>query len=86
MLMLLVWSGRISVVKEGMPWVETVSGPPVSADHAELDSPGLSLLAIINTSELFNTNNYTQSTTVYSTVIFVENVNSKWINLSLLLT
>ena len=55
-----------------MPWVETVSGPPVSADHAELASPGLSLLAIINTKKLGNTNNYTQSLRLVSAVILVK--------------
>ena len=69
-----------------MPWVETVSGPPVSADHAELASPGLSLLAIINTKKLGKTNNYTQSLRLVSAVILVKKVNSEWINPSVLLT
>ena len=69
-----------------MPWVETVSGPPVSADHAELASPGLSLLAIINTKKLCNTNNYTQSLRLRLCSDTCENVNSEWINPSGVLT
>ena len=60
-----------------MPWVETVSGPPVSADQAELASPVLSLLAIINSNELLEIQIITHNLGLWSTHRFVRSVNSQ---------